>query len=337
MKHCIFLFLLFINYSILNAQNCKSIGQNLVNKIKKTNYKDILPYYDSSVKKWGLMNKQGKALIEPVVESAFFFESNKNNSYNIHDYKGCTVYINYKDMSFETNKYIKPNYDDSYVTEATYAYSSDYQSSTTADDTYSFRGFSVETRSSINLDNGEVKKYGEITSFSRRFNDVKSPFYYKDKWYATATLKHSSKVGIIDQDGESLQHFDFNFTKLKPLRYYKGENKNERWYYFEDKDGNRGFVNVLGETKMVGDLLSYCSFYTEYHCIQKNEEASGVLDLRSLEWVIKPQNDIKLDEILRLGDYGYENCSFYVIAKEGDEQYLVDFKLKKYKLKHSGK
>lgn len=325
MKHFLVLLLIVISNNNSNAQDCKSIGKNLVSKIKKTNYKDLLPYYDSKEKKWGLMNKNGNALTEPFDESPFTFNANIHNTYFITNYKGCDIDINYIDMEFNVKKH-EEEYDEYAIAEYNEHNASDHDT---------LKGFTVEKHQSLIVKTGEVKNKMEISKFSNRFKEVESLFNYNDKWYALATLKNSSQMGIIDQNGETLPNFDFNYTKLYQLDYYNGIKDNEIWYYYEDLSNKMGFINIVGETIMKGELLSECIFYNDYYCVQKKDEESGVINLRTLKWAIKPQKNIKLQNIIELGDYGNDNCSYYVLAIEGKEQYLVDLNMKKYKRIHT--
>ncbi|MDR2221561.1 MAG: hypothetical protein LBE34_02365 [Flavobacteriaceae bacterium] len=321
MKYLIGVILILVNYNCLNAQNCKSIGENLISKIKKTNYKDLLPYYDSKVKKWGLMDRYGNALTEPFEESIYIFKTNLHMTYFITNYKGCDINISYVDMKFSAKKTEKQ--DDEYCIGEFYKKpTSDYET---------LKGFTVEPVSIVTLKTEEVEKRGEISKFSKQFKQVNDLFYFNEKWYALAVLKDGSLMGIIDQNGEAIKHFNFNYKKLKQLDYYRGIENNEIWYYYEDLLGNKGFINLFGETIMKGELLSECLFYKDYFCVQKNDVESGVLDLRTLKWIIKPQKERKFQNIIEFGDYGNDYCNYYFIVKEGEEQYLMDVDMKVYK------
>jgi len=242
--------ILLITSSFINAQNCDNIGKDLVNKIKNTNYKNLLPYYDSTKNKWGLMNKKGIALTEPFDDYPSTFEMNLHNTFNIVNYKGCNININYTDMTFNAEKIEKQN--NRYVTQETYGFK------TPSSDTLS--GFTIEFYSLVDLKTGKIENEGEVSNYSKKFKEVKKPFYKNNKWYALATLQSSSLMGIINQNGQPIPNFNFNYIKLKELEYYKGKFKNEVWYYYEDLSNKKGFVNLAGETILNDELLSECFF-----------------------------------------------------------------------------
>lgn len=324
MKNIFIILLLFIIQSYSNAQDCQSLGKNILNKIKSTDYKELIPYYDSKEKKWGLMNKKGEVLTKPLVESVFTFNINISNMYYLDNYCGCDIELNYRKKTFNAQKTQTLNEQ---------SYSINGIENLTVEK-FDINGFKVEDISEINLDNGKitgVTKAGNISKFSSRFKQVKNLFYFQDKWYAVATLKNNSQMGIIDENGEPFSQFDFNYYNLKMLDFYKGSNNDEIWFYYDDLSHNKGFINLEGKTILKGELLSECLFYKNIYTVQKNEEKSGVLDLRNLTWIIKPQKEIKIEHGIELGEYGDNNSDYYVIVYEGKEKYLVDLKLNKYK------
>lgn len=66
------------------------------------------------------MNKKGIALTEPFDDYPSTFEMNLHNTFNIVNYKGCNININYTDMTFNAEKIEKQN--NRYVTQETYGF-----------------------------------------------------------------------------------------------------------------------------------------------------------------------------------------------------------------------
>lgn len=116
-----------------------------------------------------------------------------------------------------------------------------------------------------------------------------------------------------------------------------------------------------GEKKLINDIISnsrsqtegYFSFIDSEHSIKRkyygysiesNDELYGVLDLLTMNWLIRPQKIFKIEEINYAtdknlgGEYSLEdrkNLKFYFLVREGENEtaYYIDDKLKKYKPK----
>ncbi len=149
-----------------------------------------------------------------------------------------------------------------------------------------FKGFQMN-------DENELTYYSDIYNSSSvpAFN-VSVPFLIDGKYHAVA--RKYTGAGIIDQKGNPLKGFDFNFETLVPLAKYLAYRDSVIWFYFKDKEGNTGFINPVGETKMYNELLRYplASNNIFGYNVQKSkgdDPVYGVLDYVKFEWLIKPQ------------------------------------------------
>jgi len=174
-----------------------------------------------------------------------------------------------------------------------------------------------------------TNQYSSVIELSNRYNQIKKkPFIYDERLYAIAQLAKNNKYGIIDQDGNILPNFDFKYKSIALIENY--EDKAQRWFYFEDKKGKKGFINTEGKTKLYGQLFSEVYGGGIYN-VQKSKKKSGVLDLRTLEWVIKPQEKLKIeDEMISIRQKNRDYI-YYVVVLEGEEKYLIDMQGKAYK------
>lgn len=282
------------------AQNCDSIAQSIVEQIKNYSPNDLLPYYDKESNNWGLMSKKGKILTQPL----YYFPAAFDPDYHIYS-DICDITIMGKDYTYEAG-----------FTEIMMAMGPANQQDP------NIKGFTTVNK--VNRVTGNT--WYEIDKFSSRFNDVYYPFERGGKSYATAVLAENGKRGIIDKDGNVL--IDFKYKSLDFIKNYKDDK--QFWFYYEDDNGVRGFVNDKGETKLADELLSYAD---GIFSLQTNDKQWGVLDLRNLTWAIKPQAELQLERLVLVGqDLENKNCYAVVNTKDG-EKYLIDMRKKAYKAK----
>lgn len=302
MKKAIILLLLSLSVAAVQAQNCDSIAQSIVAKINGYSPDDLLPYYDKESDTWGLMSKKGKILTQPLDFFAWGIVFNSNARFY---YDNCEITINGKNYTYETREIIR-------------ALIAGMEPYVDADINPNIKGFKVEKE--------ENSTYYRVSEHSNLYKDVFNQFKYNEKWYAYAKLAENNILGVIDEDGNIV--IDFKYKSLNFIENYK--DKSQCWFYFENEEGKRGFINTNGETKLYGELFSYVTNAT--YNVQKNKEKSGILDLRTLEWTIKPQEKLKFESIISIGQ-DTENQTYYVVVADGDEKYIIDMNKKAYKPK----
>ena len=87
---------------------------------------------------------------------------------------------------------------------------------------------------------------------------------------------------------------------------YKDKESGEDVFNVEDFDGKKGLITILGKKKLYGELMNN---FTKYdivlgYVVQKDNDysdeikKSGVVDLTTQEWLIKPQEKYKIYDII---------------------------------------
>jgi len=315
MKKTIILLLLSCGTIALHAQDlelqsidCNAEAKNFVAKIKKYSPDNLLPYYDKASKKWGFMTKYGKILTEPLTHNPSDFNINIHNRFYLYNHNGCDISIDLNDYTYRidnVNSIVDGQRNNALL-----------------------KGFTIRTVANTN----EVNQDAEIATYSNIYHKIDKPVMYNGKWYAVVT-SGNWKRGIIDQDGNTLPNFDFQYNSLFLLTDYKGENNNQHWFYFEDAAKNKGFINLEGETKLKNELLSSCSIKDYPYSLQSGGGKSGVFDLRTLTWTIEPQTEFKnFERVLKIGQ-SYDAITYYIVVSDGEEKYLIDINKNIYKPK----
>ena len=133
----------------------------------------------------------------------------------------------------------------------------------------------------------------EITHFSDIYHrvtpamfNISGPYLINGKYYAIADKDDAS--GVIDEEGNSLPGFDFVHRHLTMNSRSKD---GDTWFYYEDMNGKKGFMNSSGKKKLEGELLDYAFMSNNRfdYGLQRGKDTYGIIDLRTMEWVIKPQ------------------------------------------------
>jgi hypothetical protein len=184
-----------------------------------------------------------------------------------------------------------------------------------------------------------------ITHFSDIYNraqpalfNIHGPFVINGKYYAVAEKGDAS--GVIDEDGNSLKGFDFVHHELV---FNSRTTDGDVWFYYEEKNGQRGFINHKGKKKLAGQLYDYpfSSMDLFNFGVQENDKSFGVVDLQKMEWVIKPQSL----PIIRIKGTTTAACKkdtedrkdmidvYFLVSERGKEPYYIDRNMKAYKPK----
>jgi hypothetical protein len=191
-----------------------------------------------------------------------------------------------------------------------------------------------------------------IFSFSDSYTYCPYLFKYKNEDFAVAIK--DDKYAVIKANGEILKNLDFEYSHLDLINI----GNDNIWFKYKTVGGEQGFINMDGEKKLINDVISnsrsqtegYFSFIDTEHSIKRkyygysiesNEELYGVLDLLTMNWLIKPQKIFKIDEINYATDkdlgekYDLEDrkkLKFYFLVRDEKKEisYYIDDKLKKY-------
>ena len=147
----------------------------------------------------------------------------------------------------------------------------------------------------------QVDKYKRIISHHADYKNISSPIMYKGEYYAIISSKEKEGRMLINQKGEEQAGFHFKyFTKT----YYEDKESGETILYVEDFEGKRGFITISGKRKLYGELMNDVKSSSVLgYSIQKDGKnideikKSGVVDILTQEWIIKPQEEYKIYDI----------------------------------------
>ena len=252
------------------AQNIeKIIKEQIVDKIKNYKPTDLVPYSKDG-KKWALMDvKSRKILTDFVMRSPSTFNPEFIADINI----GKWVY----GMMINTNYDILPL--------VTYCPMPERE------------WFDVEKTDELGF---QVDEQGRMTAYNKDYEYISNPILYKGEYYIIIIKKDKTNV-LINQKGEEKE--GFHFKEILDI-YYKDRETGENVFYVEDLEGKRGLVTISGKKKLYGELLQEVYSGVLGYSAQKDNEnikkikKSGVVDLMTQEWLIKPQEKYKIYDII---------------------------------------
>ena len=145
-----------------------------------------------------------------------------------------------------------------------------------------------------------MDEQGKIISHHADYEYISSPILYKGEYYIIVTKKDKTNI-LINQKGEEKK--GFHFKEISNIGY-KDKESGEDVFYVESFDGKKGFVTISGKKKLYGELLYGLYSRVLGYSLQKDShylseiKKSGVVDIPTQEWVIKPQEKYKIYEIV---------------------------------------
>ena len=287
------------------AQNKKNIVKTeIVDKIKKYNPTDLVPYSKDG-KKWALMDvKSRKILTDFVLGSP--------NTFNPKFY----VYIDINGLQEEME------------------ISSDYTTSPIIETPPPpIKKENIEKTNKLGF---KVDENGKIISHYSSYYNISEPILYKGVYYAIISINQKEDRMLINEKGEEQK--EFYFKKMENTDY-KDEKTNESIFYVKDFSGKKGFVTISGKKKLDGELMDDFTVYNSVlgYSIQKESydvmkiKKSGVVDITTQEWLIKPQEKYKIYRILytsseEINNRNIENrnkATIYFLATDQSGQHFV--------------
>ena len=289
------------------AQNVEEVvKEQIVNKIKGYKLTDLVPYSKDG-KKWALMDvKSRKILTDFVLNRSTTFDSK--------------LYININIGERQKELRIYSDYTFSIMVEG--------------------MNRSLGTREEpIKTDTPgfQMDEYGKIISYHADYEYISNPILYKGDYYIVAYKKDNSEV-LINERGEEKK--EFRFKKILSIGY-KDKESGEDVFYVKDFEGKRGFVTMSGKKKLYGKLLSGIYYPILGYSLQKdgfylNEiKKSGVVDLMTQKWLIKPQNKYKIYDIIytsseEIDDRKIENRNkatvYFLATDQSGQRFVLDIK-----------
>ena len=179
----------------------------------------------------------------------------------------------------------------------------------------------------------QVDEQGRMTAYNKDYEYISNPILYKGEYYIIIIKKDKTNV-LINQKGEEKE--GFHFKEILDI-YYKDRETGENVFYVEDLEGKRGLVTISGKKKLYGELLQEVYSGVLGYSAQKDNEnikkikKSGVVDLMTQEWLIKPQEKYKIYRIIytsseEIDDRKIENrnkATVYFLATDKSGQHFV--------------
>ena len=293
-----------LGISVLGIAQGKKSGKiaqkYIIDKIKNYNPTDLVPYSKDG-EKWALMDvKSRKILTDFVMRIPSTFNPEFMTDINI----GKRVY----GMMINTNYDILPL--------VTYCPISER--------------FDVEKTDELGF---QVDEQGRMTAYNKDYEYISKPILYKGEYYIIIIKKDKTNV-LINQKGEEQE--GFRFREMDDT-YYKDKESGETIFYVEGFDGKKGLVTILGKKKLYGELMNNTQYSFFGYNIQNDSEntneikKSGVVDITTQEWLIKPQEKYKIYDIIytsseELKKYDVTNrnkATIYFLATDQSGQHFV--------------
>ena len=179
----------------------------------------------------------------------------------------------------------------------------------------------------------QVDEQGRMTVYNKDYEYISNPILYKGEYYIIIIKKDKTNV-LINQKG--VEQEGFRFREMDDT-YYKDKESGETIFYVEGFDGKKGLVTMSGKKKLYGELLQEVYSGVLGYSVQKDGEntneikKSGVVDITTQEWLIKPQERYKIYGIRyasseRIMEDNVENrhkATVYFLATDQSGQHFV--------------
>jgi len=300
MKRILLAMMLFIS-ALGFAQSEKEIVQKyIIDKIKGYKPTDLVPYSKDG-EKWALMDvKSRKILTDFVMRIPSTFNPEFMADINIGKWNyGMMINTNYDILPLVTYCPIPEWFDVKEIDEL---------------------GFQVDEQ-------------GRMTAYNKDYEYISNPILYKGEYYIIIIKKDKTNV-LINQKGEEQE--GFRFREMDDT-YYKDKESGEIIFYVEGFDGKKGLVTISGKKKLYGELMNNTQYSFFGYNIQNDSEntneikKSGVVDITTQEWLIKPQEKYKIYDIIytsseELKKYDVTNrnkATIYFLATDQSGQHFV--------------
>ena len=287
------------------AQSEEEIVQKyIVDKIKGYRLTDLVPYSKDG-KKWALMDvKSRKILTDFVMRIPSTFNPEFMADINIGKWNyGMVINTNYDILPLVIACSI-PEW------------------------------FDVEKTDELGF---QVDEQGRITTYNKDYEYISDPILYKGEYYIIIIKKDKTNV-LINQKGEEKE--GFHFKEILDI-YYKDRETGENVFYVEDFEGKKGLVTISGKKKLYGELLQEVYSGVLGYSAQKDNEnikkikKSGVVDLMTQEWLIKPQEKYKIYRVFytsseRIMEDNAENrhkaTMYFLATDQSGRHFVLDIK-----------
>ena len=244
------------------------IKEQIVDKIKGYKPTDLVPYSKDG-KKWALMDvKSRKILTDFILNEPSIFNPELNVNINVGERERM--------MSINTKYDISP-----FLVVC------------------SMKSEILEVKETDEL-GFQVDEQGKMTAYNKDYKYISNPILYKGAYYAIITKKDKTNV-LINQKG--VEQEDFRFRVMVDTDY-KDKKTGKNVFYVEDFKGKKGLVTMSRKKKLYGELMNNIEYSFFGYNIQNDSEnikkikKSGVVDITTQKWIIKPQEKYKIYDII---------------------------------------
>ena len=244
------------------------IKEQIVDKIKGYKFTNLVPYSKDG-KKWALMDvKSRKILTDFILNEPSIFNPELNVNINVGERERV--------MSINTKYDISP-----FLVVC------------------SMKSEILEVKET-DEPGFQVDEQGRMTAYNKDYKYISNPILYKGAYYVIITKKDKTNV-LINQKG--VEQEDFRFRVMVDTDY-KDKKTGENVFYVEDFKGKKGFVTMSRKKKLYGELMNNIQYSFFGYNIQNDSEnikkikKSGVIDLVTQKWIIKPQEKYKIYDII---------------------------------------
>ena len=290
------------------------IKEQIVDKIKNYKLTDLVPYSKDG-KKWALMDvKSRKILTDFVLNEPSTFNSELNVNINVGERKEeMTIYANYD---------ISPLLAVCYVSK---------------------RGvLDVKEMDGLGF---QIDEQGRMTACNKDYKYISNPILYKGVYYAIVTYEKYERSyfgrvkALVNQKGKERK--GFRFREMGDT-YYKDKESGENVFYVEDFEGKKGFLTISGKKKLYGELMNNIEPSAVLgYSVQKDSQdlnevkKSGVVDITTQEWLIKPQEKYKIYDIIytsseKIKKYDVTNRNkatvYFLATDQSGQRFVLDIK-----------
>ena len=187
----------------------------------------------------------------------------------------------------------------------------------------------------------QIDEYGRMLARNKEYEYISNPILYKGAYYAIVTYEKNERSdfgrvkALINQKGKERK--GFRFREMNDT-YYKDKESGETVFYVEDFEGKKGFLTISGKKKLYGELMNSIEPSAVLgYSVQKDGEntneikKSGVVDITTQEWLIKPQEKYKIygmrytssERIMEDNAENRHKATIYFLAKDKSGQHFV--------------
>lgn len=304
--------------------------QKLFEKVPKGKFADLVPYQENG--KWGYLDRLTlKKMVDPVFHNPYFFQPNVRMYY-------LDEMVNISAAGIVSIERPQPNSGvmEDVIDVAPAGYGRDSKVRNASD---GFRGFTVSS-------SGEVLTYSDLYWYNKQGIPGWNIQVFKLRGVYYGIVKNlKGEAGIIDQQGNPLKGFEFNYDEILTNRDTK--DSSSFWVFARKKPTDHySLINMEGKVLLPNEIFTYPLLSSElagYTPYIKND-TSALFDRYEMKWIVKPQTAKRIESVEFSSRKQLSNdipqlrreAFIYYRVREGERIYFVDMKGRKYVRNNKG-